>query len=1058
MSRPEWPGEGPEPEGQDPEDGRSGGGEGADRSGPAGGGGRRRAEGADSDAGHPAGRGGRGGRGDHGAPVPGRPGGPGGRARRGALAPTIAILVGLFVVGTLLAQLATDLWWYDSVGYRQVFLTQLASKAGLFVGGFVLMAGAVGSSLYLGHRLRPFIVPVTVAQQTLDQYRRALEPLRKLGQIVIPAGLGVLAGTGSMGLWDTFLLWRNGGSFGRVEPQFGLDIGFFVFTLPWWRAVVSFVTVVLVLALVAAILTHYVYGGLQLPGRGPSTPAALTHIGILGALLALVRAGAYWLDRYSLTTEDSDLLTGMTYTGAHAVLPTRTILAAAAIMCAVFFLASIVTKSLRLPIIGVILLVVTAVLVGSVYPALVQTLKVKPSELSLESTYIARNIEATRAAYGVDKVTTTPYAAVTDAQPGQLRDSAGTIPGIRLVDPNVVSRTFQQFEGLRSYYAFPDTLDVDRYRVDGKVSDAVVAVRELRLSGVPSGQRNWVNDHTVYTHGFGFVGAFGNRRTIEGDPVFFAGGLNQSADAFGKYEPRVYFGEESPSYSVVGAPTGAAPREFDYPDDAGAGGRQSNTYAGAGGVPMGSTLRQLAYAVKYREPKLILSDQVNAASRLLDHREPKERVERVAPWLTIDGNIYPAVVDGRIQWIVDGYTTSDRYPNSRLTDLADATSDSVSEASRVVNVATGRVNYIRNSVKATVDAYDGTVRLYGWDTSDPLLKAWGKIFPGSVRPISEISSQLMSHMRYPQDLFKVQRQLLTKYHVTDPAAFYGGQDFWRVPKDPTHPSQAQDQPTYYQSLAMPGQSAPTFSLTTTFIPVGGAREILRGFLAVDADAGAEAGKPSTDYGSMRLLELPQASAVDGPGQIQNQIEVSTERSQSPTESLNLSQFIAQNRQAGKTLTFGNLLTLPVGGGLLYVQPMYVQAAKEGGSFPQIKATVAVFGKKVAWGETLGQALDGLFGGNSGAATGEGTPSPGATPSPGTTPPQQSPTAQLAAAIEEIQAAYAAGQDALKAGDFTAYGAAQKRLEAAIAKAAAAAGALPGASPSPAASPSPSPSP
>jgi uncharacterized membrane protein (UPF0182 family) len=982
----------------------------------------------------------------------------GGPPRRGALGPTIAVLAVLLFVSSIAAELLTDLWWFDSVGYRGVFTTQLLTKAGLFVVGFLLMALAVGSSLALGHRLRPFVIPVTVAQQTLEQYRRALEPLRRLGLVIVPATLGVLAGAAAMGSWQTLLLWLNGGDFGRKDAQFGLDIGFYVFTLPWLRFLVSFLTVVLVLALVAALLTHYVYGGLQLPGRGPSTRAAIIHVGVLGALLALLRAGAYWLDRYALTTQDSSLITGVTYTGDHAVLPTRTILAAAAVMCALFFVASMVTRSLRLPIIGVTLLTITAILVGTIYPALVQSLKVKPSERSLEAMYIGRNIEATRAAYGLDGIDRTAYAATTDAQPGQLRENADTVPGIRLVDPNVVSRTFQQFEGLRQYYAFPDTLDVDRYAVEGTVSDSVVAVRELRLSGVPAAQRNWVNDHTVYTHGYGFVGAFGNRRTAEGDPVFFAGGLDGKSEAFDAYEPRVYFGEESPDYSVVGAPAGATPREFDYPDDAGAGGQKSVTYAGAGGVPIGSFFRKLAYALKYREPKLILSDQVNPASRMLDHRSPKERVERVAPWLSLDGNIYPAVVDGRIQWIVDGYTTSDRYPNSRLTDLADATSDSVSEQSRVVNVNTGRVNYIRNSVKATVDAYDGTVRLYGWDTEDPLLAAWGKAFPGSVRPISEISGQLMAHVRYPQDLFKVQRQLLTKYHVTDAESFYTGQDFWRVPKDPTHDTQ--DQPAYYQSLAMPGQAAPTFSLVTTFIPTGSGREILRGFLSVDADAGNQAGKPSPDYGTLRLLELPRASAVDGPGQIQNQIKVSTERSQSPAEPLNLSQFITQNSQSGKVLTYGNLLTLPVGGGLLYVQPLYVQASKEGGSFPQIKATVAVFGKKVAWGETLDQALDGLFGGNSGATTGDaGTGSSGPATPGGTPAPAPGSTSALAAAVAEAQAAYAAGEEALTKGDFAAYGEAQKRLEAALAAVAAAASGLTPptevpSSPSPSASPSP----
>jgi len=973
------------------------------------------------------------------------------KPRRSVLGPTLGVMGVLAFILSSSAGLITDLWWYDSVGYRSVFTTELLAKALLFVAGFLLMAAPVAASFALAHRTRPFFIPSTPAQETLEQYRRALEPLRKLALIIVPGILGVLAGTAAMGSWQTFLLWRNGGDFGILEPQFQLDAGFFVFTLPWLRFLVTFVTIVLVITLAVAGLTHYVYGGLQLPGRGPSTRAAVIHVGILGALLAFVRAGAYWLDRYALTTADSSLITGMTYTGANAVLPTRSILAVAAIMCALLFLASLWTRSFRLPIIGVVLLTVTAVLVGTVYPALVQSLKVKPSERSLEATYIGRNIGATRAAYGLDAIETTAYAAKTEVEQGQLRENAETIPGIRLVDPNVVSRTFQQYEGLRQYYAFPDNLDVDRYHMEESKSDAVVAVRELKLSGVPAAQRNWVNDHTVYTHGYGFVGAYGNRRTSEGDPIFFAGGLGTTSDVFGEYEPRVYFGEESPNYSIVGAPEGADPKEFDYPDDKGAGGQQNTTYAGKGGVSLGSFFRKLMYAVKYREPKLLLSDQVTDASRLLDHRSPVERVERVAPWLTLDGNVYPAVVDGRIKWIVDGYTVTNRFPNSRLTDLAVATSDSVSEQSRVINIASGQVNYVRNAVKATVDAYDGTIRLYGWDTTDPLLTAWGKAFPGSVSPLSQISADLMSHVRYPSDLFKIQRQMLSKYHVTDPDSFYTGQDFWRVPKDPTHATQ--DQPAYYQSLAMPGQESPTFSLTTTFIPEGSGREILRGFLAVDGDAGATAGKPSGDYGKMRLLELPRASAVDGPGQIQNQIKVSAERSQSPSEPLNLSQFITQNSQSGKELTYGNLLTLPVGGGLLYVQPLYVQASKEGGSFPQIKATVAVFGKKVAWGETLDQALDGLFGGNSGATAGDegAAPDPGTTPvpapepTPGVTPPPTTPptgTAALSAAIAEVQSAYAAGQDALKAGDFAAYGAAQKRLEDAIAKVSAAAAALP----------------
>jgi len=991
------------------------------------------------------------------------PGGPGLPPRRGPLGTTLIILAGLAILALMAAGVLTDVWWYDSVGFRDVFLTQLGTRVLLFVAAFVLTAGAVGSSLVIAYRSRPRRILPSPSAQVLDQYRQVLDPLRRLATIVIPSVLGLLAGAAAMGAWRTFLLWRNAVPFGTKDPQFGLDVGFFVFTLPWLRFLVSFFTVVLLLALLAAAFTHYVYGGLQLPGRGETTRAAFIQIATLASLLALVRAAAYWLDRYSLTTRESRLITGITYTDANAVLPIKAILAVATVMCAGFFLASIWTRSWRLPLIGVGLLTVLSVVAGGLYPAAVQSLKVRPSEKSLEAQYIQRNIDATRVAFGIDGIEKTPYSATTDAEPGQLREDAETIPGIRLVDPNVVSPTFRQFEGLRQYYAFPDILDVDRYAIDGKKSDSVVAVRELNLAGVPEGQRNWLNDHTVYTHGFGFIGAFGNKRTSEGDPQFFSSGFSTKGPMGVDYEPRIYFGEESPRYSIVGAPAGATPREFDYPDDRGAGGQANNTYEGNGGVAIGSFFRKVAYAVKYREPKFLLSDAVNEESRLLDHRGPRERVERVAPWLTVDGNAYPAVVDGRVTWIVDAYTTTARYPNSRLTDLSEATSDSVSERSSSVVVAgSEQVNYIRNSVKATVDAYDGQVKLYGWDTSDPLLKAWSKAFPGAVSPMSEMSAQLMSHVRYPQDLFKVQRQLLASYHVADANSFYGGGDFWQVPKDPTHATQ--DQPVYYQSLAMPDQSAPAFSLTTTFIPRGSGREILRGFLAVDSDAGSTAGKPAAGYGSMRLLELPRNSAVDGPGQVQNQIEVSTARSQSPSEPLNLSQFIAQNRQSGKQLTYGNLLTLPVGEGLLYVQPMYVQASREGGSFPQNKATVAVFGKRIAWGETLDQALDGLFGGNSGASAGDSGSDSGGTPpsTGGQTPPTQTPSAQLAAIIREIEAANAAGQAALKEGDFAAYGVAQRDLQDAIARAAALSPQLatptPGGSATPTPTPTPSPSP
>lgn len=953
------------------------------------------------------------------------------------MVPTLVVLVVLGFIVSLMASLWTEVLWFSSVGYEQVFVTELTTKVLLFVVGFVLTAAVVASSLVIAYRTRPIYAPVTAQQQNLDQYREAIEPLRKVAMFAIPAILGLLAGTGAAGQWQTFLLWRNRVPFGSKDPQFGLDLSFFMFTLPWIQFVLGFLTMALVMATLAAAFTHYVYGGLQIQSRAERTSrAARTHLAILVAALVLVRAATYWFDRYALSTKDSRLFTGIGYTDAHAVLPAKAILAVAALMTVGLFVASIWSRSWRLPIVGVALLLITSIVVGSIYPALYQRFKVKPSEKSLEQVYIDRNIKATRAAYGIADVKTQGYTATTEATQGQLRDDAETIPGIRLVDPIVVSPTFKQLQSVKSYYAFPDALDVDRYTVDGKVRDTVLAVRELDLNGIPANQRNWLNDHTVYTHGFGLVAAYGNQRTADGAPVFYERNIPQAGE-LPDFEPRIYFGEQSPSYSIVGAAAGSSPREFDYPDNSAAG-QKNSTYTGQGGVALGSLPRKLAYALKYRELNLLLSDAVNDKSRILDHREPLERVERVAPWLTPDGNPYPAVVDGRVQWIIDGYTTSADYPYSRLTDIDTATSDSVTaRSSAVTTIGSGQVNYMRNSVKATVDAYDGSVKLYAWDDKDPLLKAWSKAFDESVLPMSDISADLMSHLRYPEDLFKVQRQMLAKYHVTDAASFYGGQDYWQIPEDPAQEASVV-QPPYYLTLKMPEQDEARFSITTTFKPVGD-RQILTGFLSVDADAGTTKGQRSGDYGTMRLLTLPKDSQVSGPGQVQN--EIGSSNATSPDSALNLSQFLNNARQSGSRVTLGNLLTLPVGGGLLYVQPIYVRAQGDS-AFPLQRATVVAFGDKLAWAYTLDGALDGLFGGNSGATAGDSgsTPTPttpGGTPTTPTTP---APTdaAALAKALADIQAAYDAGQRALKAGDFAAYGTAQKQLNEAIQRAVAAA--------------------
>ena len=973
------------------------------------------------------------------------------RPNRSPLVTALVIAGALLIVVATAATFWTEVLWYQSVDFSSVFTTQLVTKIVLGLLGGLITAAIVWSSIHVAFRTRPIYAP-SPETQAMEHYRQLVEPMRRTATVAAPLAIGLFAGLSAATQWDTYLLWRNAKPFGTTDPEFSLDIGFFVFDLPWINFVISFLTMVLVLGFIAAAFTHYLYGGIVAAQKTRSTQAARVHLSVIAAVLVLVRGVAFWIDRYNLANAQSTRMTGIQYTEAHAVIPTKGILAIAAIMCAGMFISTIWTRSWRLPLVGVAVLAVVVVAVGGIYPALVQSLKVRPSEKSLEVPYIKRNIEATRQAYGFDDVKVEPYDTTATASPGQLRNDAQTIPGIRLIDPNVVSPTFKQLEASKGYYQFADVLDVDRYDLNGTMTDTVIAVREIDLTGVPEGQRNWLNDHTVYTHGYGVVAAKGNTREDDGRPTFFESQIGTQG-VLGKYEPRIYFGESSPEYSIVGG----SKKEFDYLAD---GNQQvTNSYAGTGGVQL-DALRRIAYAFKYREINFLLSDAVTDESRLLDHRTPRERVERVAPWLTLDGNAYPVVVDGRVLWVIDGYTTTDMYPYSEMATLDAATSDSVTRTRDSVQaIRSGQINYVRNSVKATVDAYDGTVKLYQWDDKDPILKAWMGVFPKAITPLSQIDGSLMEHLRYPEDLFKIQRQLLTKYHETDAASFYGGQTFWRVPLDPTQGAtsageQSALQPPYYLSLAMPGQTEPAFSLTSTFMPVGD-RNLLTGFLAADGDAGSETGKKAPGYGQLRLLE-PTNTQVKGPGQVYNDMR-SSQVSSTDAGFGTLAQFISTTALQGAKVTFGNQLTLPVGGGVLYVQPIYVEASGAG-AYPRLSAVAVSFGEKIAWAGSLDDALNDLFGGSSGAAAGDqgtdtpvtpgGTPTgtPTGSPTPTTSAPTTSspaPTgtpneAALRQALVDADAAFRAGEEALRRGDFAAYGQAQERLKEALARASAAA--------------------
>ncbi|WP_236572109.1 UPF0182 family protein [Janibacter melonis] len=940
----------------------------------------------------------------------------------------LAVLAALVVAVLVITSIWTEALWFDALGYSGEWWSRIRTQTLLFVLGGLLIALPLAASLVIPFRSRPMSWPTSPGEQALSQYRQVIAPLRRHIAIGVPLLFGLMGGLTAAGQWQQWLLWRNGAATGVTDPQFGRDLAYYLFGLPFYSFVVGYLTVVAICCLVAAAFAHYIYGGLQPPGRGRSTRAAFLHLAVVGAVLALLRGVSYVLDAHSLTTHETSVLTGVGYTDANAVIPAKYILAVAAVICAGLFFAAVRSRSWRLPVIGVATLVGLSIIVGNIYPALVETYRVTPSRSSLEQPYLQHNIDSTRAAYDVAGVETEEYDAVSEISAGQLRQDAATIPGIRLLDPNVAAPTFQQLQAQQPYYSFPEDLDVDRYDIDGESTDTVVGARELDLSKLPADRRDWVNDHTVYTHGYGLVAAKGSEVSGSGTPAWF------DLSEVEEYEPRIYFGERMTQFSIVGGDEGAPAREVDRPS----GGEEGRyTYTGDGGVSIGSPLRQAAFAITHRDLKFVLSDAVGSQSRLLEHRTPKERVARVAPWLTLDNDPYPTVVDGRIQWVVDGYTTSRTYPYASRFSVSGVQEGTVSsvETQRAAAINADRINYMRNSVKATVDAYDGTVTLYRWDEQDPVASAWDKAFPGLMKPRSEISGDLMSHLRYPEDLFRMQRAVLAEYHVTSAGDFRAGQDRWRVPSDPTVLAEKKvAQPPYFLTMAMPSQQEASWSLTSTYIP-NGDRDVMAGYLAVDSDAGDIAGKPASGYGQLRMLAVPRSTTVPGPGQVQNDIASSSVKGADTDQTL--TDYLNNNNRGSSKVLLGNQMTLPVGEGFLHVEPVYLSGTNEN-SYPSMRVVIVSFGGRIAWARTLEGALDQLFEGDSGADAPSGGDDGGTQPPKGEqepTGPLTSKERALRAAIEDMQGAYQRGQEALKKGDLEAYGKAQADLRKALTEAA-----------------------
>ena len=979
------------------------------------------------------------------------------------------LLIGLAVVAVLALLIGPRLiegyvnWlWFGELGYRSVFTTVLATRLIVFAVVSVFIGAVVFAALALAYRTRPVFVPTAGPNDPVARYRTTVLSRLRLFGIGVPVFLGVLAGVVAQSYWVRVQLYLHGGEFGVTDPQFGLDMGFYAFDLPFYRLVLTYLFVATFLAFVANLLGHYVFGGIRLAGRSGalSRAARIQLISLVGTLI-LLKAFAYWLDRYELlsNTRAAKPFTGAGYTDINAVLPAKLILLAIAVICAVAVFSAIVLRDLRIPAIGVVLLLLSSLVVGAGWPLIVEQFSVKPNAAQKEAEYISRSISATREAYGLtdDVVTYRNYDGSSQTTAAQVAADRATTSNIRLLDPTIVSPAFTQFQQGKNFYFFPEQLSMDRYvDSDGNLRDYVVAARELNPDRLIDNQRDWINRHTVYTHGNGFVASPANTvRGIANDPNQNGGYPEFLASVVGPNggvvspgpapldQPRVYFGpviaDTAADYAIVGK-TGDVDREYDYETNTET---KNYTYQGSGGVAVGNWLTRAVFAAKYAERNFLLSNVIGENSKILFNRDPAQRVEAVAPWLTTDTSVYPAIVNKRMVWIVDGYTTLEKYPYSELTTLSSATVDSNEVA--VNRLAPDKqVSYIRNSVKATVDAYDGTVTLYAQDEQDPVLKAWMSVFPNTVKPKSDISPELQAHLRYPEDLFKVQRALLAKYHVDDPVKFFTNADFWDVPLDP-NPTASSFQPPYYivaKDLAEQNGEA-SFQLTSAM------NWIRRDFLAAYVSASSDPG----NYGKLTVLTIP--GQVNGPKLAFNAISTDTAVSQD---------LGVIGRDNTNRIRWGNLLTLPVAnGGLLYVAPVYASpgTSDAASSYPRLIRVAMMYNDKVGYGPTVADALTEIFGAGADATATNVTPTEGrpqaAPDEPAAAAPvngeAQAPQAvspppaeaavppggpvqlssEKAAALQEVESAITAAQDAQRSGDFGKYGQALQRLNDAMKK-------------------------
>ncbi|RNI21049.1 UPF0182 family protein [Flexivirga caeni] len=870
----------------------------------------------------------------------------GGLLRRWLIRLGIAVLaiIALYELFEVAVQIATTYLWFDSVGAGSVYRKEIWSKVLLFTVFAVIAAAIGGGTLIAARKARPRLATNPqndVFRNTFRRYEPRFAWLLVLAAIVVP---GVNIGQRAAARWQTYLLWSHAQPWHQKDSVFHKDISFYVEVYPFHVAIDSLLISAVQYGLVIAVVAGYWYGGWRVRGgRQKVTRNFVILLSVLCAAYVLLKGIGYWLARYAATTSSQGPVTGAGYTAVHALVPSKYVMVVIAVLCAAALIANAAVVGRARMLVGALAtLLIAAMVIGVGWPKLFYRLREAPSQASVDLSEIARNQAATMTAFGLEhNVTTVPYNSTNTTDSAQVLKLAGSTAQIPVLDPNKMSPTFTVKQQLQPYYRFKSTLDIGHYNLPGAPGeDVALATRGLNLSGIPSS--SWVNTHLVYTHGYGIVAAPTSKMDAATEsPIFLNGGMPPAQD-IPVTRPQVYFGQGFPSgsYAIVGQPKGSHQNiEFDHPGAKGSSDSAHTTYRGNGGIPIGSTLRRFLFAVQLNSPSILFSSELNSASQLLEVRNPRTRVAQVAPWLKLDGDVYPAVVDGKIKWIVDGYTTSNKYPDSQMINLRSATNTTLTQNGASVSQPSVGVNYMHNSVKAVVDAYTGKVTLYAWNQQaqpDPLLKAWEGVFPGLVKPQSSIPSALLSQMRYPTDMFNVQRTLLAKYHVTGAANFYSGNDFWTVPTDPTvaaakkinakgssSSGSSPNQPASYITMSADGYGKPRYSLSSPMVTYNG--RDLAAFLSVDA-------QPGPDYGKFTVLEFPSEGGGESPSQVQNDIESDT----TITEALTL------QRGGQSNVVLGTLVAIPVAGRLMYVEPVYTQSSGSQ-SFPILRHVIALYG-------------------------------------------------------------------------------------------------------------------